>query len=225
MYNAECAMVFDNETCRPQKLFADVENKMYLCRRDSCAFCKRNPQTGATATKNTEIMIEVLKYAIPSLVVLLATWLVMHNLFKNEEQKRLWELKKLSQKEISPIRMRAYERLALLLERTTPEHLLVDMPLTEMSVTQVQQRLMQTIRMEYDHNLSQQIYVSDEVWELITTAKEQMVAFVNSMAQQIPAGSTALDYAKVLITAYSANGETANERALQALKDEARGLI
>lgn len=170
-------------------------------------------------------MTEVLKYVMPSLVVLLATWLVMYKLFKNEEQKRLWELKKLSQKEISPIRMRAYERLSLLLERTTPDHMLVDMPLAEMSVLQVQQRLMEIVRTEYDHNLSQQIYVSDEVWNLIIAAKEQMLAFVNSMAQQIPAGSTALDYAKVLITAYSANGETANERALQALKDEARTLI
>lgn len=170
-------------------------------------------------------MTEVLKYAIPSLIVLLATWLVMHNLFKNEEQKRLWELKKLSQKEISPIRMRAYERLSLLLERTTPEHILVDMPLAEMTVLQVQQRLMQTVRMEYDHNLSQQIYVSDEVWQLISTAKEQTIAFINAMAQQLPAGSTALDYAKALITAYSSNGETANDRALQALKDEARSLL
>ena len=170
-------------------------------------------------------MIEVLKYTIPSLIVLLATWLVMYKLFKNEEQKRLWELKKLSQKEISPIRMRAYERLTLLLERTTPEHILVDMDLGNMTILQVQQRMMQTIRQEYEHNMSQQVYVSDEVWDLICAAKEQMIAFVNSMAQQIPAGSTALDYAKVLITAYSSNGETANDRALQALKDEARTLL
>ena len=170
-------------------------------------------------------MIEVLKYTIPSLIVLLVTWLVMYKLFKNEEQKRLWELKKLSQKEISPIRMRAYERLTLLLERTTPEHILVDMDLGNMTVLQVQQRMMQTIRQEYEHNMSQQVYVSDEVWDLICAAKEQMIAFVNSMAQQIPAGSTALDYAKVLITAYSSNGETANDRALQALKDEARALL
>ena len=71
-------------------------------------------------------MIEVLKYCIPSLIVLLATWIVMYKLFKNEQQKREWELKKAAQKEISPIRLRAYERLALMLERTQPEHLLMD---------------------------------------------------------------------------------------------------
>ena len=73
--------------------------------------------------------MEILAYSIPALIVLLATWLVMHKLFNNEQEKRLWELKRLSQKEISPIRLRAYERLTLLLERTTPERMLVEMNL------------------------------------------------------------------------------------------------
>ena len=170
-------------------------------------------------------MIEILKYCIPALCVLLATWMVMHKLYKTEEEKRLWELKRLSQKEISPLRMRAYERLALLLERTTPEHMLIDLNLAEMTPLQVQAHLMQTIRQEYDHNLSQQIYVSDEVWGLIENAKQQTVAFVNSIAQQMPTDSSALDYAKTLITAYHNNGDTPNEIALKALKDEAKKLI
>ena len=170
-------------------------------------------------------MIEILKYCIPALCVLLATWLVMHKFYKSETEKRLWELKRLSQKEISPLRMRAYERLALLLERTTPEHMLMDVNLTEMTILQLQQHMMRTIRLEYDHNLSQQVYVSDEVWQQIISARDQMVAFINALAQQLPADASTLDYAKMLITAYSTNGDTANEKALQALKNEARTLI
>ena len=171
------------------------------------------------------IMMEIFKYILPALFVLLATWLVMHKFYKSEAEKRLWELKRLSQKEISPLRMRAYERLALLLERTTPEHMLLDMNLAEMTILQVQQQLVQTIRQEYEHNISQQIYVSDEVWGLIDNAKQQIVAFVNSIAQQMPVGSSALDYAKTLITAYHNNGDTPNEIALQALKNEAKTLL
>ena len=171
------------------------------------------------------IMVEILKYCVPALCVLLATWLVMHKFYKSETEKRLWELKRLSQKEISPLRMRAYERLALLLERTTPEHMLLSLTLSEMTVLQVQQHLMRTVRMEFDHNLSQQIYVSDELWLAIQAAKDQMIAFVNSMAQQMPADGTALDYAKVLITAYSANGDTTNEKAMHLLRQEARMFI
>lgn len=170
-------------------------------------------------------MIEILKYCVPALCVLLATWIVMHKFYKSEAEKRLWELKRLSQKEISPLRMRAYERLSLLLERTTPEHMLIELNLGEMTILQVQQHLMRTIRMEYDHNLSQQIYVSDQVWEAILAARDQMVAFINTIAQQMPPESTALEYAKILITAYKSNGQTANDNAMLALRQEARTLL
>lgn len=193
----------------PDTRFAYMTGKPYLCR----------------GIGNAAAMTEILKYTLPALIVLLATWIVMHKLYKNEEQKRLWELKKLSQKEISPLRMRAYERLALLLERTTPEHLLMDRNLTETSPMQLQQQLLYTIRQEYDHNLSQQIYVSDEAWQYIVNAKEQMSVFVTRIAQQLPAGSSTIDYAKALITAYTANGETATDKALEYLKEEARGLL
>ena len=149
----------------------------------------------------------------------------MHKFYQSEAEKRLWELKRLSQKEISPLRMRAYERLALLLERTVPEHMFLDLNLAEMTILQVQQHLMRTIRMEYDHNLSQQIYVSEEVWTAILASREQMVAFINSVAQQMPKDSSALDFAKVMITAYAANGETTNEKAMQLLRSEARALL
>lgn len=170
-------------------------------------------------------MIEVIKYAIPSLIVLLATWIVMYKLFQNEQQKREWELKKAAQKEISPIRLRAYERLALMLERTQPEHMLMDLDVSQFTVQQLQQRLLQTIRLEFDHNVSQQIYVSEQVWEQITTARTQMLAFVTAVAMQLPPESTSLDYAKMLLTAYNTNGETANETALHTLKAEAATLI
>ena len=170
-------------------------------------------------------MVEILKYCIPALCVLLATWLVMRQFYKAEVEKRLWELKRHAQKEISPIRLRAYERLSLLLERTTPEHMLLELNLGEMTILQVQQHLIRTVRMEYEHNLSQQVYISEQVWSMIQNAKEQTLAFVTTIAQQLPVDATALDYAKMLITAYTTNGDTPNELALQALKKEAQTLL
>jgi hypothetical protein len=101
----------------------------------------------------------------------------------------------------------------------------MELDLGAMTILQLQQQLLQIIRNEHDHNLSQQIYVSDEVWVMIEHAKNQNIAFVNSMARQLPPDSTALDYAKVLITAYVSNGDTPNELALQALRNEAKQLI
>ena len=170
-------------------------------------------------------MLQILAYTIPSLVVVACIWIVMHKMFKNEADKRLWELKLQSQKEITPTRLRAYERLTLLLERTTPEHMLVEMNLTEMTTIQLQQRLLLTIRTEFDHNLSQQIYVSNDVWQKIITARDEMATFINSVAAQSPKDCTALEYATALITAYENNGTTTHTIALAALKQEASQML
>lgn len=170
-------------------------------------------------------MEQVLTYTLPVVLIILACGVVMHIRFKIDEKKRNYELRKLSQKEITPIRMQAYERLALLLERTTPEHMLIGTNISDMSVLQLQQYLLQTIRAEFDHNMSQQIYVSEEVWAKIMLARNEMIAFVNAVVTQLPKDSTSITYAKSLIEGYASNGATPHEGALEALKEEAAELL
>lgn len=158
-------------------------------------------------------------------VMIFGFWLIQYSTFRNEERKRQWELKRESQKAVSPIRLRAYERLALLLERTTPEHMLMGLDLTTMTVAQLQQHLLQTIRAEFEHNMSQQVYVSEEVWALIINARDQMAAFVVGIATQLPPNADAMTYAKMLLMAYSSNGLTPTDKALSELKDEAKTLM
>jgi hypothetical protein len=164
-------------------------------------------------------------------VLIFGFWLIQYSQFRNEEKKRQWELKRESQKTISPISLRAYERLTLLLERTKPEHMLMELrskepdALVTWTVGQVQQYLLQTIRAEFDHNQSQQVYVSDEVWDMIINARDQMGAFVIAMAAQLPKDATAQVYATTLLTAFNSNGLTPTDKALEALKNEAKGLM
>jgi len=164
-------------------------------------------------------------------VMIFGFWLIQHSNFRDEERKRQFELKRDSQKTISPIRLRAYERLALLLERTKPEHMLMELrakepdALTSWTIGQVQQYLLQTIRSEFDHNQSQQVYVSDEVWDMIIHARDQMATFVISISAQLPKGATAQVYATALLTAYATNGTTPTDKALEELKNEAKQLM
>ena len=175
----------------------------------------------------TTILLIILTVA----VVIFGFWLIQYSQFRNEEKKRQWELKRESQKTISPIRLRAYERLTLLLERTKPEHMLMELrrnnpeALTAWTVMQVQQYLLQTIRAEFDHNQSQQVYVSEEVWDMIINARDQLGAFVIAMAAQLPKGATAQVYATTLLTACNSNGLTPSDKALEELKNEAKTLM
>lgn len=152
-------------------------------------------------------------------------WLIQYSNFRNEERKRQFELKRESQKTISPIRMRAYERLALLLERTKPEHMLMGLDLNEMTILQLQQHLLQTIRAEFEHNESQQVYVSEELWDMIINVRDQTAAFVIAIAGQLPPNATTQIYAKALMTAYASNGTTPTDKAMEELKNEAKTLM
>ncbi len=170
-------------------------------------------------------MLEVIQYTLPALIVLLASWLVMSKLLKQEDARRNFELRKNTLGVISPIRLRGYERLTLLLERITPEHILLDMQLSEMTCATLQREMLQTIRLEFDHNLSQQVYVSNEVWEAIVLAKEEMMRFVSTCAGQFKPEDAALPLAQMMITTYNTNGETPTQRALALLKQEAHQII
>ena len=172
-------------------------------------FCNFAPKLKYAYFMQTALLI-ILTVA----VLIFGFWLIQYSGFRNEEKKRQFELRRESQKSISPIRLRAYERLALLLERTKPEHMLMDLrakepdAMTTWTIGQVQQYLLQTIRAEFDHN-----------------ARDQMAAFIIAMSAQLPAGATAQVYCQTLITAYNSNGATPTDKALEELKDEAKTLM
>lgn len=169
--------------------------------------------------------------ALAGLVVLIfagIAW-IQYNMYRQEEKRKQWEMKKASQHEISPLRMRAYERLSLLLERTQPEAMIHEILDDDTWMTQpiawVQRQMLQRIRLEFDHNMSQQVYVGEEVWQRIILARDEMAAFITAIANQMPTDSTAADYMKALIQAYHQTGDTPHELALDALNKEAQTLI
>lgn len=123
------------------------------------------------------------------------------------------------------IRLRAYERLTLVLERMTPDHLIEGVELGSLSVAETIQVLIRKIQAEYDYNISQQIYVSDELWEQITFARDQMAAFVVMISKQLPEGSNSMALAQALAVAYRQNGATPQQRAMETLKKEVRELF
>ncbi len=170
-------------------------------------------------------MAEVIKYLLPSLVVLGACYFIIARFLKNEEDKRLHEVRKQNQKVAFPTRLRAYERCTLLLERITPENLIPRLLKNEMAVQQFQALLIQSIRDEYEHNLSQQIYVTDEAWSAIITAKESITKLVNLAASNVGPKAGAIGLSKHILEAYSNAKESPTDYAIAFLKQEVRSLI
>lgn len=161
------------------------------------------------------MMQEILLITLLVVVLIFGFWAIRHTNYRSEEKKQ----------PVSPIRLRAYERLTLLLERTKPEHMLMGLDLSSMTMHELQQHLLQTIRSEFEYNMSQQVYVSDEAWTMVINARDQMAAFVVGIASQLPQEADAMTYAKALLAAFSSNGTTPTDKALEALKNEAKEFM
>ena len=171
-----------------------------------------------------EIM-EILKYILPALVVLQTAYLLIDKLLRNEEKRRNYELRKDASATLTPIRLRAYERLILVLERTIPSTLIVSVAKPGMTNLELHTQLLASIRQEFSHNLSQQIYVSDEVWTHIRSAQESLLRLVNSTAADCQPNDSASVLAELIIQVYNSSENTPSELAMDKLKKEVRILL
>lgn len=169
-------------------------------------------------------LMEIAKITIPGVLVLLAAYYVMRDLLRNAERNRFYDLKKETAKTLTPIKLTAYERIALLLERMKPESLLVRTQTPNMNVHDLHLALLSTIREEFEHNVTQQIYVSADVWLLTKNAKESLLQLVNSTASEMPDELPAIELSKMIIERYGAVQETPIDMALNALKNEVKSF-
>jgi len=123
-------------------------------------------------------VIPLLISLIPALFVLLLAIYYLKSYIDNEEKRRIFLLHRENQKESFPVRLQAYERIALFLERISPGNLLHRMPPTSDEKKDYEFLLVNTIEQEYEHNLTQQIYISDECWNTIKTAKNATLGLI-----------------------------------------------
>lgn len=169
-----------------------------------------------------EVIFEILKYALPSIFLLILCYMMLTNFMENEEKRRSYFLKKETQKSALPIRLQAYERLALFLERITPDRLLVRLHSDEMSAQQYQTLLTETIRSEFEHNLSQQIYVSDEAWKLLVDAKSATVGIINNISKDFDPKDKGLKLRRTILNKTMEMDQFPTKRALRYLKAEVK---
>lgn len=165
----------------------------------------------------------ILGTVLVAVIVFLTAFFAIKNFLENEQKKQLLELKFNSKKLVTPLRIQAYERLALFLERIEPNQLILRLNNADLSSEQFRTILLAAIRAEYDHNLSQQIFVSSEVWNSIIQVKEETIKIINLCAGHLTAEATALDLASTILEQVAV--KPPNERAMELLKEEVRLLF
>ncbi len=148
---------------------------------------------------NTERIIDIFLYLIPSLVTGLIAYYFFKEHTKNEDGRRRFLLKKDMQVNALPVRLQAYERLTIFLERMTPSKMLIRISPKSSNKESYESLLILTIEQEFEHNLSQQIYVSDRCWSIITAAKNATIQLIRK-ASLLEKTDTADKLREVILT-------------------------
>ena len=123
-------------------------------------------------------IIEIIAYSLPSLITGGVAYFLFDSYFKDQQNTRRWLLQKENKPAILPLRLQAYERLTLLMERINPSQLMVRISPVSEDKNDYQNFVIAQIEQEFEHNLSQQIYVSEECWSVMVTAKNATIQMI-----------------------------------------------
>jgi len=135
------------------------------------------------------------------------------------------KIRKASRIHTLPMRLSAYERCILLLERISPQSLIPRIESSGMNVREYQVRLVHEIRAEFDHNLSQQLYIGEEGWAQVIRSKEELIGLIHKCASSLPPNAAGVDLAKKIIEETNRLSQHPAEIALKTLKKEVRTLF
>lgn len=132
---------------------------------------------------NSTIFFDILAYTIPSLITGLVAYSLFNAHFKDQQNTRRWLIQKDNQKTALPLRLQAYERLTLLMERINPSQLVSRINPISDDKNDYKNYVIAQIEQEIEHNLTQQIYVSEKCWAIVLTAKNATIQMIRIAAQ------------------------------------------
>jgi hypothetical protein len=174
---------------------------------------------------NMEYILEIIKIIVPALLVFLCAWLLLRNMIRNDQDRRRQEIILLGAKNVTPIKLQAYERIVLFLERISLESLLIRVSSPEMTAAQLQSALLTTIRNEYEHNLSQQIYMSPQAWEVVKNARSNTIKIINSEAEKIKGDAPSIELSRRILSTIMELEKEPTRVAIEFVKEEVGRII
>lgn len=172
-----------------------------------------------------ETFRDILEITIPALIVFFTAWVILRNMIRNDQEKRKQELVLQNSRTVTPIKLQAYERIVLFLERISLESLLVRVSSSDMTVSQLHSALLNTIRSEFEHNLSQQIYMSQQAWEVVRNARSSMIKIINSEVEKMQPNSPGMALSKKLLEKIMDMDKEPTRVAIDYIKGEISRMI
>ncbi|GAB3695070.1 hypothetical protein GCM10027592_16720 [Spirosoma flavus] len=172
-----------------------------------------------------DLLSDFLKLLVPAGLVLYGMYLSVKLLLQREADRHRYDVQGRYTETVVPIRLQAYERMVLFLERISPNNLLLRLGGSSTTVLELQQRLLQEIREEYNHNLSQQVYMSQAVWDQIQAAMNEVMTLINQASGDTRPDAPSLDLSKRIFERIIQKDKQPTADALKAVKEEIQAMF
>lgn len=173
-----------------------------------------------------ETTLEILKYTLPAIIVLLSTVMIVRNFLVTDFRKKQLSMLKENQEITVRLRLQAYERLVLFIERINPRSLVPRVYVSDMTVAALQGALIFNIRAEFEHNMAQQVYVSKQIWDTVRGVKEQEINMINNIASQLKPDAPAKElHMRIIDYVLTMPGELPTDLALGIINEEAKKIL
>lgn len=165
-------------------------------------------------------VLEILKLTIPGLIVFATAYYILKQYLDNQRALKQMEIKQNQQGTTTPLRLQAYERLSLFCERINLPSLMLRVRQNDMSAGQFKSLLFLNIQQEYEYNITQQVYISDQLWEIVKIARDDSVSTIGLAAEMVNNDADSMELAQAIISILEKRGVTAIDMSLQAIKKE-----
>lgn len=172
-----------------------------------------------------QIVFQIALILVPAGAVLMTAIYFMRRESEKELRNAQIELRKERQKFFLPNRVDAYQRAILLMERIHPNSLVMRHNNPGLPAAALQMQLLEAIRSEYEHNMAQQMFISQPTWDLVRKSKDETVKIVHLAGQQLEPTATGMDLSSKIFEIVGEIGEMPSEIAVKALKEEVQALF
>lgn len=191
----------------------------------SCYFYAAFPLLCRDKLAFMNTFLEILKITLPALVVGVTVYFVVREMMRRQIQMQHQHLQSQRQSGTMPLRMQAYERLSLFIERLSLPGLLMRTHNDEMSATTLRLTMLLNVQQEFEHNISQQVYVSDQLWRVIEATRDDLIEFITVVSEKVPKDAPSRQLRDALIGYQQQREQDPIAIAQMAIRKEAASLF
>lgn len=172
-----------------------------------------------------DFALELIKILLPAGIVFATAYTLVRNFLNSQRQNNMIELRINQQDTTLPLRLQAYERMTLFCERINLLKLMLRVGKPGMDSSNFKIALIVAIEQEFDHNVTQQMYMSAKLWQIIVFAKEEAIGIVSEVTRSLEGEKTGNAVQQALIKRLDEEPQRGMLQAQAAIKEEVRSLF